>query len=382
MYHYTPPQPPVREGHFTYGDDPSSWGSSGFEVTFDEPHKTYARSPNETLYGICKRLVGPQPIALTKAGKPRKRQPPPVIDEPPAFYFAQCLHYGVPRGDTRDQAKANLLAAFAAQEDRLTVPEHIIQLEARLRKQFEAETPEYERMEKIRREEAEKTHVDRKVAERKRMRDEHDMVTEVERALSSSQNQSVANQEPLPAEYTIAVENFGWHQHDHSLSIAPSKGNTHLWDTSNIAAFEGVFRAQLLPNDGTFKFRWRGRNTDTGEMTFSSTNVGELRFLDDTKFGEQEYCYGWISGDSFRKAEIYGKRVRKLRPSSLWTRDVRTWKSEWRTKHNQAYKVESVFGWGQYGGKVKELVDESDSSCNGEPAPGAPAPSDSDYESD
>ncbi|KAI9100658.1 hypothetical protein DFS34DRAFT_615337 [Phlyctochytrium arcticum] len=378
MYHYTPPQPPVREGHFIYG-------ASGFEVTFDnppnDPRKTYPRTASTTLYHICTRLVGPQPIALTKAGKPRKRQPPPIEDEPASSYFAQCLHYGVPRGGSRDKAKANLLAAFAARGGQLSVPDHIIQLEKRLRKQFEAETPEYERKAKIKREEAENAHAkaeaERKVAEKKRMREEQDMVTEVERALSSSKNESIEDQEPLPANYGIVLENFDWDKHGHSLSIAPSKGNTHLWGTFDFGVFQGVFRARLLPNDGTFKFKWRGRDTGTGEMTFSSTNVGELRFLDDAKFGEQEYCCGWISGDSFRKAEIFGKRVRRLRPSSLWNNDVRSWKSEWRTKHEQAYNVESVSRWGKYGGEIKEKVDESDSSCNA-----APSPSDSDYESD
>ena len=75
---------------------------------------------------------------LNKAGRPRLRQPPPHKDETGAFYQAQCVHYGLTEGKTKQAAKKVLLQALDANHRVLVVPPSIMKLEKELKAQFEA----------------------------------------------------------------------------------------------------------------------------------------------------------------------------------------------------------------------------------------------------
>ncbi|KAI9102589.1 hypothetical protein DFS34DRAFT_577443 [Phlyctochytrium arcticum] len=407
------PPPPVWQGDFIFGT------SAGFGVVANG--NVINRLESGALYECLTRKIGPQPTALTKKGKPRVRQPSPIRDEPASFYDAQCLLYGVPRADTREKAKENLLKAFKEQGGPLTVPKHIIQQEESMKKEYAAgflECQWRDAAERQRRDAAERDRKKSALAQaevdleafnsfnRKRVReesdgededdeddeddkddeddededddeaeiDEDDLIANVKHSLKFVPKNCVAIEDLYPAEYTIMLENFGWDQDDScSLSIAVSAGTSHLWGSFDLGVFEGVLRGQLLPDTRTFQFTWRGRDTGTNEMTFiPELNFGELTFLHDYKYGNQEFCYGWIAGDCFSRAEIYG-RIERSKPYALTRtcpddlQTLGTWKSEWRTKHYQAHHMESIWRWGRrYGGEIEEIIDESDTSYDSE----------------
>ncbi|KAJ3056518.1 hypothetical protein HK097_006425 [Rhizophlyctis rosea] len=112
--------------------------STGFKVRTDDI-TTHSRVPSADLYRILTTPVGPRPVILTKAGKPAKRQPSPVREQPTGFYQAQVLLYGLNPVKTVDGAKNSLLKAFAKGNGSLTVPKKVLATEERLRNAFVAE---------------------------------------------------------------------------------------------------------------------------------------------------------------------------------------------------------------------------------------------------
>jgi hypothetical protein len=113
--------PPITSGPFTF---------DGHKLEVDRR----PRCDSRRLYYLLT-YVNPGPV-LTKAGKPRKHQPPPHKDETGAFYEAQLVHYGLKRLKTKAAAKKALLAAFEANGGELEVPPEIQDLEQQLKVRF------------------------------------------------------------------------------------------------------------------------------------------------------------------------------------------------------------------------------------------------------
>lgn len=129
-----------------------------------ERYRHERESPG-SLYNLLT-YTQPPPL-LTKAGKVAKRQPLPHKDQPGHFYCAQLLHYGLKPLKTKEAAKKQLLAAYAA-KGTLIVPEEILKLEDTLRKEYdqanERAKEKYEEEQKLR-------EIDKERKRKKRKRD-------------------------------------------------------------------------------------------------------------------------------------------------------------------------------------------------------------------
>jgi hypothetical protein len=140
--------------HYRYYAPPivrDSFSCSGGDLYVTIEGHRHERTDPESLHRLLT-YTQPAPL-LTKAGKVAKRQPAPHKDPPGHFYCAQLLHYGLKPMKTREAAKKQLLATFAA-NGTLSVPERILKLEETLQKEYrhanEIAKKKYEKDEKIR----------------------------------------------------------------------------------------------------------------------------------------------------------------------------------------------------------------------------------------
>ena len=120
---YAPP--PVSRNNFFYDH-------GGIYVEVDGHRHT--RASSFRLYSL---LIKPDSPVLTKKGQVARRQPTPHRDEPAHFYTAQLIHHGLKPYKSKDAAKKQILAAFDRTNRTISVPIHILQLEAELKEGWE-----------------------------------------------------------------------------------------------------------------------------------------------------------------------------------------------------------------------------------------------------
>ncbi|EJD37631.1 hypothetical protein AURDEDRAFT_173294 [Auricularia subglabra TFB-10046 SS5] len=325
--------PAVRSGIYTYH------GRTGLAVN------GVPRCPKTQLLEHLA-FVDPGP-ALTKKGKPRVRQPPRPQDQSVEFYRAQMVHYGLAsQNATREAAKVALGAT------KLAVPNALLEIEAKLKKLYDAENDKMRRaaIDKQRAEEAAED-----ARRKKRDRDEEDLIKNVlgdqppgKRAKAGKPKASnrPINLDTVSGVYTLVAPKVAsnWETPYDGIifKLALSPKRSHIWGSFDFGPFEGTLRStsSLTAPDGTIRFHWRGRDTGSGESTYGPDNVGSIQFLPGGKIkGELVWdcCSGAIAFAGVRNSE-----------KTLNTEDeddVRGWKDEYWRLNEENYEHESRARW-------------------------------------
>lgn len=129
----------------------------------------------------------------------------------------------------------------------------------------------------------------------------------------------------------------------YTLKMSPSPGTgRHLWMWFDFGVYSGVMRSTGPPPTtlGTpCAFLWRGKESGEGEMDFSDLNKGTITFLEGGKIR------GTISGDLLGKNREFAD-VQIDSKVTVWTKEVRSWKREYRAINERAHYVSGLTRWG------------------------------------
>ncbi|KAJ3156312.1 hypothetical protein HDU89_004094 [Geranomyces variabilis] len=184
--------------------------------------------------------LGQPPVVLTKAGKPRVRQPPPVKEQRPGFYPAQMMLYGVKLvRKTTPAAKALLLDAFAKLPAgaKLQIPTALNNLEQRLKDIFtkvNAEEKQKREEENERRKKLEAEELQRRLNFEQELAQQIAQV-KVEAASRKGKKRKLDSDDKLGfinSRFTCVVPEITeqWPQDlSSTLRLAPSSTRTHIW---------------------------------------------------------------------------------------------------------------------------------------------------------
>jgi len=361
---------PVSEPPFYFS------ASSGLWIEIDRVRHT--RCSPSRLYNLLT-YIDPGPV-LTKAGKPRVRQPPPHKDETQQFYIAQQIHYGLKPSSSREAAKTNLLRMlqFANtginKEKEIPIPGNIREIERKLAAEYakrnEAARKRYHE-EQRRRAAAEEARC------QKRERDIEELIEEFaepDTAARQAKRQKVGiSSKPvtlsdLAGVYTIAAPSISNNFNVYVpliLSLAPSATSSHLWGKFDFDVIEGTLRSTAHPSPGKpIKFHWRGRETGMGEATYGPENIAEFDFQGDGKFK------GTMFWDSCcEKFDVYGKRDAEASRGFDGKKRVAEWKDEYWAINEANYDRECEArwsGWDQGEEDEDERREHSDTDAEGE----------------
>ncbi|KAJ3176029.1 hypothetical protein HDU87_005546 [Geranomyces variabilis] len=301
----------------------------------------FGRIDSAHLLDLLRTPIGQPPVVLTKKGKPRVRQPPPVKEQRPGFYPAQMMFYGVkPVRKNTPGAKSLLLHAFAnlPAGAQLQVSPAVVSLEQRLKDLFTKVSAEEQR----------------KCEEEFKRRQSLEAEERQKRQLREQEERQKCEQELVDAEKGFLSSRFDcfvpeineqWPQDSSStLRLAPSSTRTHLWGKFELGIVRGYLRAKpVTSRPRVFSFAWRGYVGEGGECSYiDDHNKGEIEFLDDGLIN------GWIKGDCFGRSKLMGKRTGPLCPSTLIQRFVTDWKEAFRSINEGEYQRANVARWGAW----------------------------------
>ncbi|KAI8585768.1 hypothetical protein BDZ88DRAFT_431525 [Geranomyces variabilis] len=313
----------------------------------------FHRISSDSLLHLLKMPLGQPPVVLTKAGKPRVRQPPPVKEQRPGFYPAQMMLYGVkPVRKTTPAAKALLLDAFAELPAgaNLQIPTALTDLEQRLKDIFtkvNAEEKQKREEENERRKKLEADELQRRLNFEQELAQQIAQV-KVEAVSRKGKKRKLDSDDKLGfinSRFTCVVPEITeqWPE-DLSLTLrlVPSSTRTHIWGKFELGIVRGYLRAKPISSrPGTFSFVWRGRVGESDECSYiDDHNNGELEFLNDGLIN------GWIQGDCFGHSKLMGKRTGPLCPSTHIQRFVIDWKKAFRSINDDEYEPANIARWG------------------------------------
>ncbi|KAL9611023.1 MAG: hypothetical protein Q9167_004304 [Letrouitia subvulpina] len=111
-----------------------------------------------------------------------------------------------------------------------------------------------------------------------------------------------------------------------------------VWAAYNFGPFEGIFFIPQRPysaSEAPLPFKWRGRERETGEMTFGHSCDGEIAFLGNGRISGWFNVYGICS---FEGTKIEGQ-TRELRSAA-------NMRYEWDGYNEEAYETERRQRWG------------------------------------
>ncbi|KAJ7461491.1 hypothetical protein FB451DRAFT_1371227 [Mycena latifolia] len=336
--------PPIQRDGFSYH-------GTNFYVQAASRRRIH-RADASRLHALLT-YTAPPPL-LTKAGKVAKRQPRPHEDESEEFYAAQVVHYGLPPTTTKAAAKRALLAAFGGKTT-LEVPARIVKLAEDMAKEYGAAN----KVAKARYLE-EKRLGEAKEAERRSKRKREIDVAIGEFLQETGNERPVKKGKTQPAQLQANGELSGkfnvlapflteqWEDDTRDpmwLKLCPSSTAAHLWGAFDFGVISGVLRSTApLPTcvGEAAAFKWRGRESGTGESTFGADNVVRITFLGGGKFRAQ--MDSELGNFDLAGTKLEGTKG-KVAPKS-----VREWKTTWRGINPRAYERENRARWGGWGG--------------------------------
>ncbi|KAI0027547.1 hypothetical protein K488DRAFT_90731 [Vararia minispora EC-137] len=343
----------------------------------------HTRASPLTLHSLLT-WTNPGPV-LTKKGVPSKRQPAPHKDEPWHFYTAQLLHYGLKPLKTKAAAKKALLAAFGGGTT-LQVPQHILTLQQKLRAewlvvhakvkvQHEEERATKERALAEQRLEARWKHA-QIVADS----DEEHSEVHVKPGASKKRKPEAPATTTAPAKkakptgkftsldtcgkYEIFAPRLSDEYGDVGfvLELSPSTRVKHIWGSFHFGVVMGILRCDALPTTAgePCSFKWRGEETDEGQMYFGD-NTGTLTFLGGGAIR------GVFSGPVFGESTKFsGQQDPDLTRRVMWSKSIRGWKDRWRGYNSRSCNAAAARRWGQWhpDRDFKERAADSDTTLD------------------
>ncbi|KDQ13846.1 hypothetical protein BOTBODRAFT_33284 [Botryobasidium botryosum FD-172 SS1] len=347
--------PVSKDGFFCSGPN-----DDDFYVEIDGKN----RHPRATVSHLEQLLKPATPVLLTKAGKPRKRQPqsaePPIKDQVGHWYSAQLLHYGLKPSNTKATAKKRLLAAL--DEGTLEVPEDILQLEEELRALYHEanevakakhdageQDPEQDELQG-----SEGTEEEEPEEEGSEGGDEDDaqragVFEEITGATSFAKACKIIEEgkkERLKvADYTGLFEICcptvvaEWPDMCDADSLVLELGvhGKALWGKYDLGMYTGIIQFSRLPTvtNEFIPCLWRGRENAEGQMSFGDSCTGKVAFLPGRKLAGTINAYGDLA--------FAGTGV----PSSKISADeIKGWKAEWEEFTEEKYEEENRARWG------------------------------------
>ncbi|KAF5366214.1 hypothetical protein D9758_005729 [Tetrapyrgos nigripes] len=152
-----------------------------------------------------------------------------------------------------------------------------------------------------------------------------------------------------------------------SLNICPSSTTAHLWGGFQFGMLEGVLRStNSVPSSGLqtgFKlsFKWRGRETGEGESSFEDGNTGYIVFLGDGLIKGNLVWASWSN-----KGFGFSGRKRVMPSTAFPTKQIKSWKREYRGYNRGNYEAKSVSRWGKWAPEARPDSPENSDTSAGE----------------